>query len=274
MARCGRIRRGRAPPVRTVRRTGRSRNRSVCALPQAQVCSWQCSRSPRARRSCEWRPINWAPLPTPSVATTCGCRLAVTTPLQWPPRTTASWAGHLLARLHTGRRNHEFFCRTERAAALSRPADRDLGRHVAKPAVQADRRAGTATAFAADFGTAIGGRSGRAGVAAPKACRFKLATTLQRCPALRTAEMLLNAMDIKGGVSTSGRSGADDCVCGLRSGGGGDLAFATVVRLRRRDLSSRNSALSAFSSLFSFLIFLSFFDITRRGPRRGAARAW
>src|SRR5262245_7450255 len=89
---------------------------------------------------------------------------------------------------------------------------------------------------------------------------------LQRCPALRTAETLLNAMDIKGGVSASGRSGADDCVCRLRSGGGGDLAFATVVRLRRRDLSSRNSALSAFSSFFSFLIFLSFFDIARPPP--------
>src|SRR5262245_66180773 len=87
---------------------------------------------------------------------------------------------------------------------------------------------------------------------------------LQRCP--RTAEMLLNALDIKGGGSTSGRSGAGGSACCLRSGGGGDLAFATVVRRRRTDLSLRNSALSAFSSLFSFLIFLSFFDIARPPP--------
>jgi hypothetical protein len=36
---------------------------------------------------------------------------------------------------------------------------------------------------------------------------------LQRCPAARTAETLLNAMDIKGGVSTSRRSGAGDGAC-------------------------------------------------------------
>jgi hypothetical protein len=53
---------------------------------------------------------------------------------------------------------------------------------------------------------------------------------------------------------------------------GADLAFATVVRLPRRDLSLRNSALSAFNSLFSFLIFLSFFDIARRSP--ALSHAW
>ena len=45
-------------------------------------------------------------------------------------------------------------------------------------------------------------------------------------------------------------------------------AFAALLRLRRRaaDFSLRNSALSAFNSFFSDLIFLSFFDIALRSP--------
>ena len=72
-------------------------------------------------------------------------------------------------------------------------------------------------------------------------------------------------MAISAGVSMSVRAGAGACACGFGLvtglGAGRDTGFgASVVRLRAI-FSLRNCALSPFTSFFSFLIFLSFFDI-------------
>ena len=77
----------------------------------------------------------------------------------------ANGPGHACGGVARRERKHEFFCRTEQSQALSRFADRDLGRHAAKSALQADCRTGTASASAADFRTAVAGKSRRAGVA-------------------------------------------------------------------------------------------------------------
>src|SRR5262245_4927072 len=81
--------------------------------------------------------------------------------------------------------------------------------------------------------------------------------------------MLFIAAAISVGVSMSVRAGAGACAfdCGF-----GFDAFATLVRLRV-DFSLRSLALSSFTSFFSCLIFLSFFDIALRSPRRGTALA-
>src|SRR5262249_57624132 len=87
----------------------------------------------------------------------------------------------------------------------------------------------------------------------------------------RGGEMVFKGRDICGGVSMSVCAVGGACVsgCGLDCGLDCDLdlrAFATLVRLPRRDLSLRNSALSSFNSFFSVLIFLSFFDIALPSP--------
>ena len=70
-------------------------------------------------------------------------------------------------------------------------------------------------------------------------------------------------MAISAGVSMSVRAGAGACGFGLVTGfaAGFETGFgAGVVRLRAI-FSLRNCARSPFTSFFSFLIFLSFFDI-------------
>ena len=89
----------------------------------------------------------------------------------------------------------------------------------------------------------------------------------QRWPGARTAEMLFRTTAISAGVLMSVR--AAGCGFGLAAGFGADPGagldggFATLVRRRSTDaiLSFRNCALSSLTSFFSFLIFLSFFDI-------------